>query len=251
MEHLSEIQIDRIITRHQITIYIGTLLNKPIIAILPASSFPMDLPPNHLASRAIPRLENTGIIQLDIPTEINFIYPASANHLSKFTTKFNYISESYNDYLNNADFLSTSWIDTLMESKENHEEIIFDADNYFVIGDNKWDRNDISSLYYLLIFKNQKYRSLREIESADILIQAKQDALKLCELAGLNEKDLCLYFHYRPSYFRLHMHIVNISKSKGFLGFATRNVLLDDAIRNIKKDKEYYKKDLYFIGFTK
>lgn len=192
-------------------------------------------------------------IELPVSLQTRLIFPATAAHLSKYNSSTIWKRETYQDYLTNAEFLATSWLDKLVAhanspSDTPTEDIIVDTPDFLIIKDYKWDGKSIDNLYYLAIFKDGKYRSIREIDSVEMLETLKETALNLCEEKGVPRESVCIFFHYRPSYFRLHAHIVAVHKHRSLLGLATRNVLLESVIRNLKVDSAYYKNDCYILG---
>lgn len=179
------------------------------------------------------------------------IYPASEMHLRKYNNSYRYYIETYEDYLRKGDFLKNSWIDNIILKKDVQEKVFFENDDYLIIADYKWDQADMEKAYLLLIFKDSKLRSLRDLEDTEILIKAKKIIYETTKSLGIPEESLCIFFHYRPSYFRLHIHIVNISRSIHPIGSFSRIILLDDAIMNLNIDPGYYKKECCYIGLIK
>ena len=98
-----------------------------------------------------------------------------------------------------------------------------------------------------MVFKDEKLRSIRDVDDVAVLLNAKRTALRFCESFALTRNDMALFFHYRPSYFRLHMHIVSIASTCEFLGSPFRNVFLDDAIKNIERNRRYYKDACHIV----
>ncbi|KAI5175862.1 m7GpppX diphosphatase, partial [Pancytospora epiphaga] len=247
MEFIKDLNVVTPIQTASSTIYIGQVKGQHAIYILPFPSITESEFNNRIRCEDGKLVMRTKVVP-------RLIYPATEKHISKYRSKGKYVLETYNDYKINDDFLKTSWLDNLVKPNTKSfttctEEILFENEHYLIIADYKWDKKTNSSLYLLLIFKNDKYRSLREIDDPDILRSARADSYAQCLRYGVKEEDVCLYFHYRPSYFRLHLHILNISKSQYSLGSAVRNVLLDDVIKNLEMDVNYYKADQFIISF--
>lgn len=229
------------------TIFIGKINDQPAIYMVTKRSLNLDIFLKKL--KEVKVKDKRFKLNTTIDCQPHLTYPASKAHIDKLVKNFKYTAESYEDYLSNCNFLTTNWLDNIINSRGTGENVFFEDDVSMIISDYKWDLKSADQLYLLMIFKDPKLRSIRDIDDYNLLVKAKQNILKVCKEEGLAEKDVSLYFHYRPSYFRLHIHIVNISKSIRYLGSPTRNVFLDDVIYNLKLDCNYYKKDCYFIGF--
>lgn len=228
-------------------IFIGTLNENNAICLVPSHKFEFE---NLLEELGETELESkTMALKIPVTFKLHLVYPASDAHINKYLESFKYTIESYEDYKSNDSFLKESWLDNIINSKASGEKVYFEDEQSLIIADYKWDKISIDNLYLLMIFKNEHLRSLRDVQDVKILEKAKQSILKVCKEYGLSEEDIWIFFHYRPSYFRLHIHIVNISKALNFLGIPSRNVLLEDVITNIKMSPDYYKEDCYFIGF--
>lgn len=60
------------------------------------------------------------------------------------------------------------------------------------------------------------------------------------EKYGLKASQLKMYFHYLPSYYHLHVHIINIKYEAP--GAGQTNVLLENAIANLKLFPDYFQR---------
>lgn len=234
------------------SVFIGKLEGKPAIYTLPdpcldASTFLRDLNLDASTSLKGPgvSLHKQEVALRCVP---RLIWPASQKHIEKYLKSFRYVAESYADYKSSDDYLQTSWLDNVIENKAVNEEVYFEDGESMVLANYKWDRVCNDDLYLLMIFKDPSLRSIRDIRDAGILERARSNILKICKSRELGEEDICMFVHYRPSYFRLHIHIVNISKTTDSLGDLSRDVFLDDVVRNIRMDQNYYKNDMHFIG---
>lgn len=266
MDLIREFQPAHVIDDQNIVIVIGTIRGQHAV---------YTIPPPTVSKRDIEEALLSSASTLRISTKVlpRLIYPASDQHIAKYTSGGVYEVETYKDYLRNDDCLKTSWLDNIVNaSRGSHsssdarpenaakdttgpaplnEEILFENEHYLFINDHKWDRKSSDYLYLLVIFKNDKYRSIREVDDVALLEAAKRDILSVCGRYGVSQEDLCLYFHYRPSYFRLHIHVVNISRSLKYLGSVVRDILLDEVIQNLKTDPDYYRKDCFIINLNK
>lgn len=183
------------------------------------------------------------------------IYPATEMHIRKYTMEKVYRCESFSEYLKDTPFTPTPWIQTIFEQTNGlnmpilGEEIYYFNSDIVIIADNKWNRN-VNELYLLCLFKDSKYNSIRNLDENDLelLISVKNKIYEVVyDKFKLTHGDLCLYFHYRPTYYQLHIHIVNISKTTLCLYNCYRSILLDDVIKNITLNGNYYKKEIWSL----
>ena len=177
-------------------------------------------------------------------------YPATKKHIDKYFTEKQMVVESWEEYEELKKLTEIPWIDNIFkEDITEGERIFYRDDDYAVIADNKWNGN-VDELYYLVLFKDKRLESLRNLDETHLEL-LKKIRTKIFEIIrdrhNLNQEDVCLFFHYLPSHFRLHIHVVNISKTTLCLYDCFRSILLDDVIKNIEIDKDYYKQEMYFL----
>lgn len=245
MDKLNLLKVDHTRSMPNFTVFIGTIEGIPAIYTLPKPYFNTSNLENILN-----QIENENekvLIKTTIQPKL--IFPASNEHVMKYITPLICKNETYQEYLENNDFLKTSWLDNIIKNKAENEKIYYNNDEFLIIADYKWNRESNDDLYLLLIFKDDKLRSLRDFDDVNVLKRAKSIIVKLISEYNIPESAICMYFHYRPSYFRAHIHILNISNSLRSFGIPTRNIFLDDAIKNLEIDTEYYKKDICIIDF--
>ncbi|KAM0680101.1 hypothetical protein GINT2_000852 [Glugoides intestinalis] len=238
MEKVKELVIEKVLKRAT-TVVIGKIDGENAIYIIPRPVLKLDSFPEDV-------FEHTSY-KFSFSIFPRLIFPASEKHLAKYLEEYAYRTETYEEYLKTLKCLGTNWIDNIVTKKCTTEKIYFENDDFLIIADYKWDQSNIESLYLLLIFKDDNLLSLRNIKETAILASAKAEIYAVCKSFGVPENQMCLFFHYRPSYFRMHIHAVNISKSLSLLGNFSRVVFLDDVIKNLKLDPEYYLKPCHYI----
>lgn len=173
------------------------------------------------------------------------INPCDKHHINKYSS-ISYKQESYEEHLNHlkTEKLSTKWIRFILNNET--EEILRQNDEFFLITSYKWNKKSTHDLYLLLFVKNDKIFTLREM-SLEMAERAKEFILKsVIELYGIEKQHLVLFFHYRPSYYHCHIHIINIIGNINLSMVVGRAILLDDVIENLKIDPLYYKKRTMF-----
>ncbi|ELA47123.1 hypothetical protein VCUG_01396 [Vavraia culicis subsp. floridensis] len=174
--------------------------------------------------------------------------PCTQQHIKKYDRP-EYRSETYDEYLEylQKDKLSTNWIQKIRDGE--CEQPIYHDDRFIIINDYKWDMSDVSQLYLLLIFKDHGLFTIRELSLA-LCKEAKIMILQILSTRyGLEEKDVLMYFHYKPSYYVLHVHVVNLERRMEPGMMVGRAILLDDIVENLMIDPLYYKKrKLFYVG---
>ncbi|KAI5150421.1 m7GpppX diphosphatase [Enteropsectra breve] len=244
---LKDFVVEKKLSFESIIVSIGKIHGEHAIYIVPYPT---------ITKENIQNILSTGSFELTQDNHMRFscnctpqlIYPATERHIAKYVQRNEYATETYEEYLDKADYLQMGWMDNIIHRREQTDEkVYFENEKFVIIKDYKWDGKNMDELYLLLIFKDGKYRSIREIEDKSIMEEAKDCIYQVTDSLDIPRSHLCLYCHYRPSYFRVHIHILNISKNLKFLQMPLRNILVDDIIKNLTLDKEYYKRDMHII----
>lgn len=255
---LEEFVPERSLASGEGNIYLGSIRGDRAILVFPRQSVQEDA---LLATLALPK-ENTQSndvyysYKASRTMDIHFrvIYPATNEHIRKYWSAKTYVRETYEEYLEfmtAASHISSNWMDNLvLQAGEGvKEEILHHDDEVIVIPDYKWDRRSISSLHLLAVFKDPGLRTIRDVGSPDILVRVRNRVEGiLAARFGLSLGDVFMFFHYRPTYFRLHLHVVGIGIASEGLASAIRAVPLHDVIYNLQVDPGYYKKDMFVLS---
>lgn len=129
--------------------------------------------------------------------------------------------------------------------KKLFEEMIFYHDqNCCIIPNYHWNKKNVKNLYLLALFKDLKLRSIRDIKDINALKEVKKAVGCVLEKFGLKMNDTYMFFHYHPTYWFLHLHIVYAGFS-GWFSKVGRAILLEDVIKNLEMDKIYYQKEIF------
>ncbi|AYV78520.1 MAG: hypothetical protein Edafosvirus16_19 [Edafosvirus sp.] len=153
-------------------------------------------------------------------------------------------TESYEFYLENVLRFAqrqdkTRFFDII--NKKTDEELFYDCPDFVLIRDMLWADKDVNNMHYIIIFKNPKYMSIRDLSQSDIellntaLTIGKIHIGKLCDVSKIKMET---YFHYHPSVWQLHIHFVSSTIEEKHKKF-----MVDDVINNLNKDTDYYKKN--------
>ena len=176
------------------------------------------------------------------------IYPATDDKVQKYFNKKICMTETFEEYKKTEYITKIPWVENVFSGNET-EKVFYHNKEISIIGDSKWNGN-VEELYLLVLFRNERYVSIRDLEKEDIALleETKKTVYNLVkEKWNLTPSDMCLYFHYRPTYYRLHIHAINISKTTHCLHNCYRSILLDDVIKNIRLYSRYYKENIKIL----
>jgi len=192
--------------------------------------------------------------------KFNLIYPATDKHLSKYEYQnknfqvietpeiYKNVVKPYIDY--NINEGSIQWVYNIIQGKTEQEFVRFNEPGFLVLHDMKWtDETDIKNMYLLLLFKDSKFKSIRDFNSEDHLLMLK-NVRKYVEFEILKKygntsiEKVKLYFHYQPSYYQLHLHIVHADNEINYKSMLLGKDchFLDTVINNMEIAIDYYQR---------
>ncbi|KAI5150420.1 m7GpppX diphosphatase [Enteropsectra breve] len=246
LDFLKKIEVKHTFVYSERIVFIGMVnLDYAICTI-----FHPPLHANNLTSifenKAFTVSEETHTINFKVLITGCLIYPATTQDMKKYMHKNRFIEETFKEYSASLSFSNLSWIKKVIRGSS-AENSLYDDRRFVIIRDWKWKDKYFNNTHLLLIFKDTKYHSLRDLSDWKILEAAKRCIYKITRSYGLPDSSICIFCHYRPSYFQLHIHAVNISHGIGCLGMILKNILVDDIIKNLKLNKNYYKMPMFFI----
>jgi len=135
----------------------------------------------------------------------------------------------------------TAWIADILGHKTSSvqaQDIFYENEDFVVVPDTKWDKKNILDMWCLAIVKDQKLKTLRDLNASHLplLLSIRENTFHAIHQKYSTQKDQILAFvQYLPSFFHLHVHFTHYSKIT-----AGRAVLLDDIIDNIQIKNDYY-----------
>ncbi|KAH7819495.1 putative Scavenger mRNA decapping enzyme [Monocercomonoides exilis] len=189
------------------------------------------------------------------PLFVKLIYPATPKDIEKYTpTKTLVLRETpeiYSKYVKSyiesrAVEKELKWVWNILDGISEKERVIYHDDDpetgFTIVPDTKWDERNMKYLYFTVLAKTRKIKSLRDINGSHIefLKRMKEEAMKAAKAKyGVPSAQLLCYVHYLPSFMQLHYHVINIERGdmRG-----PRCILVDDIIDNLQRDPEYYQK---------
>lgn len=148
--------------------------------------------------------------------------------------------------------VTAQWVQNIIDGTDHGEIIYKETNNYFLMPDFKWDLG-ISNLHLLVLFKDERLRSLRDLAGNDVnlLKLIKREVLEYVDVNyKVDQNQLRLYVHYHPSVWRLHIHVQHL-QADCIVGIKVERAhLLDTIIYNLSiKDDYYQSAELTCLGY--
>jgi hypothetical protein len=161
-------------------------------------------------------------------------------------------TESYEQYLSYRETMSEhnlGWIHGIIDGRAEQDKVIHHDDEFLLIPDYVWDSETLGQLHVLGIVKDKSLMSLRDIglQDLDMLKRIRETGLLIInQIYGLPDDKVKMFFHYPPSTYLLHIHFTHADVFDSGTS-VERAHNLDDVIKNIGLDKDYYHGDLRII----
>ena len=189
------------------------------------------------------------------------IYPCTEKHIIKYRRKEPYIAyETPEDYKNitlsyvKEKAVSLQWVYNVLEGKSEVDRVIHhdkDPINGFLLAmDLKWSGSEIDSLYLQAIVNRRDILSVRSLtaEHLPLLKNIRDSVYSVVEKKyGLKPSQVKMYFHYQPSYFHLHVHVINLKYEAPASGMTS--IPLEEVISNLEIWPDFYQKaTLMFVN---
>lgn len=167
--------------------------------------------------------------------KINLISPCTEQHLRKYSKQGARVvtetSEIYKEkvrpyMLQKREQGRLNWVWNIIAGKTEVEDVIYrttkgeDVENGFLLlPDLNWDRKTMESLHLLALVERMDIWSLRDLRKKHLkwLREMKSKVLEATvkTYPKLEVDQLKLYFHYQPTYYHLHIHIVHVALEAG------------------------------------
>ena len=113
-------------------------------------------------------------------------------------------------------------------------------EGFLLLPDRKWSDSRTTNLWCLALVNDRGLQSIRDLRAhhLPLLRNMKETVLKVMwEQYGLRKSQVRLYFHYRPSYNHLHLHVTHISLTPD----PDRCHHLSQVISNLEMTGDYYR----------
>ena len=100
---------------------------------------------------------------------------------------------------------------------------------------------------YLVVFKDTTLKTIRDLTQHHVPLLEDINAQVLAWLRLQNKETFCMYFHYMPSIFQLHMHV----REKTFFRRHIRIQPLHNVVQNLLRNPAHYHDALIITKFCK
>jgi diadenosine tetraphosphate (Ap4A) HIT family hydrolase len=151
------------------------------------------------------------------------------------------VEETMDKYIRLKSFIDTEigkkqWPYKVISGESESERVLVNEDEFMILPDS--EHNDPGHL--LVLFKDVKLTCLRELRGEHVaLLQKVQERVK----ALSNSDCKMMYFHYPPSVWQLHLHVVNTSDGLRTTNDMQKVHFLSDVMQHLVIDSDFYRKN--------
>lgn len=185
------------------------------------------------------------------------IYPADAAHIKKYTKSARiYFEETYEVYKSSIEPWVTTqqnrieWVHNILNGTAEQDRLLLNTENFVMLPDYKWHEGNLDQLYCLVIFKDLSLRSIRDLKDEHLgLLEntLKQVQKKIHSKYNVHDNQLLAFFHYHPSYYQLHLHVIRVGHVIGGAHVGVAHSLTS-VMENLKMKKKFYQKAV--LGYS-
>ncbi|KAL1229249.1 m7GpppX diphosphatase [Trichinella pseudospiralis] len=187
--------------------------------------------------------------------QLTVIQPASEQHIQKWSEEERcMVSETADDYRSitlqyiEKHKLSLQWVQNVLDGTAESERIVCndpDPDIGFILAPSlRWDGKDVNQLYLTAICRRQNLKSLRDLRAEHLPMLQNiwtKSTVTIEERYGVPVNRLCIFFHYQPTYYHLHIHFTHLRETTAGTAVG-RAHLYADVVDNLRSDSDYYAK---------
>ncbi|KAL7059770.1 hypothetical protein AAHC03_013023 [Spirometra sp. Aus1] len=204
------------------------------------------------------RLVKGGLEDLNT-LNMTVVHPAQQQHFIKYTASGRrLVLETPQIYSNvivpllMANPRDLTWVDNVLNGTAEVDKVLFtDPDESlgftFAI-DFRWDERQLNELHCLALARSASLTCLRDLRACHLpmlkkMLNSATETTKdetAVSPAVLAEDQIFAYFHYPPTFYRLHMHFAHVDSAPDGGTQAGRAYLAEDVIANLERDGEFY-----------
>ncbi|EAS35407.1 mRNA decapping hydrolase [Coccidioides immitis RS] len=164
--------------------------------------------------------------------KLNLIWPCTEQHVLKYSAQnvrmVTETPEIYQKYV--RPYMQEkrgngrlNWVFNIIEGRKEQEDVLHresdPEEGFLLLPDLNWDRKTIGTLRLLALVERRDIWSMRDLRKSHV-VWLKQMRQKLLEAVvkvypELDTDQLKLYIHYHPTYYHLHIHVVNVMLEAG------------------------------------
>ncbi|VBB17837.1 m7GpppX diphosphatase [Yasminevirus sp. GU-2018] len=163
--------------------------------------------------------------------------------------------ETYSEYLEKRAKIPESnyrWMYNILDGVAEKDSVVHRDDNFVLMNDYTWDKQYREQLHLLAIVTDRSLMSVRDIRRKHLPMMREivdRCIQKIIELHGLQREDIKVFFHYPPSTYLLHIHLVHVARCDLKTSFE-KCVEFWSMCRNIELDETYYQQDMQIINYS-
>ena len=166
--------------------------------------------------------------------KINLIFPCTETHVNKYSPQaFRFVTETPAVYATRVrPYMERkrgngrlNWVYNIIEGRAEAEDVLFRTplgqagkdgeDGFLLLPDLNWDRTTVGELRLLAVVERRDIWSIRDLRKSHVpWLRHMQNAILnavTMRYPPLERDQIKLYFHYQPSYYHLHVHVVNVA----------------------------------------
>ncbi|PWN53429.1 HIT-like protein, partial [Violaceomyces palustris] len=204
----------------------------------------------------------------DHEVKMTLIHPATPTHVQKYSEQsksmYSETPEVYRSvvlpYIQSLPPSRINWVYNILEGRKEAESLLYvDRDpiqGFVILPDLKWDRSDLSSLYLQAIVMDRSLRSIRDLKSQHVglLKSIVRQAEAVVEKsffpssshAQPTRSRLRFFIHYQPSYYHLHVHILNSDVDNHPGAMVGQAHLVQDVIDLLESGVDFEKRTFHY-----
>lgn len=239
-------------------IYLGKVMDEDAILILNKIPLEDTLSMENENTLNENDVYTMGTFELRDTVKYTLIHPASQVQIKKYTAGRHFMlqetPEMYHKVILPLCISQSSkcaWIDNIFRQLEgctdisrtlpNGEILLHIEPDFVILPDAKWDRKSPDSLYLLVLFRDPSLYTIRELRDThtEMLLRVRAAMDKTLEIYGKTRDRVKMYFHYHPTFYRLHLHASYLQTTWPGESIGS-SVLLHDVLENLKISPAFY-----------
>ncbi|GMM50637.1 5'-(N(7)-methyl 5'-triphosphoguanosine)-(mRNA) diphosphatase [Starmerella bacillaris] len=180
----------------------------------------------------------SGKVDENASVYIECIMPATDTHIAKYKEAQRFVvRETPEMYTNTVKpYIETQrgdridWVRGILFQGVEADRVLFRDDQFVLLPNSKWDQQNVNNMSMLALVVQTDIPSIRDLTSAHIPllehIKSKSSEV-ISSKWNVPESQLKVFFHYHPTFYHLHVHIVHINNEQNDFG---RSLLVDSVI---------------------
>ncbi|KAF2753848.1 mRNA decapping hydrolase [Pseudovirgaria hyperparasitica] len=164
--------------------------------------------------------------------KINLIYPCTPKHVQKYSSQevrvVTETPEIYTKYVRPyaqrmREEGRLNWVFNIIDGMAEQEDVMYresgTEEGFLLAPDLNWDRKTLTSLHLLCLIERRDIWSIRDLRKSHVpWLKHMRDKLLASTTKlypAIDADQIKLYFHYQPTYYHLHVHIVHAAFDAG------------------------------------